>query len=369
MEQHYQSNKKELKESATNNKLQSAFMPIFQSAENEIKRLIVLAFWLGLAKYSLRLKIIAVVKAVEKKLPKELLNKDAYINGMLRKSDLLIRDFYDKPQVNFRKTQEIVKKNIKPEEIKKELKIDNPKQLVDFINDNANKKSMWAEQKAAVRVQDYPKRISQMMSQLAEEPMTTSEEGKKPISLWQKAELDIRHSEQMKKLQEQIESGVVYAWLSSHPDCSKRCEKWQGKLVRLTEHATMSGFRVKKMDGIWVYSLPDIMDQKDKYGYNNNIISGFNCRHYTIPYEKGVKPVEKYTADEVKREREINNKIRAMEREIRTLKSRLNNLKALNDPKYKVEIQKLNVIIKKKVADYKEFCEKNGYAWQPYRIK
>lgn len=227
---------------------------------------------------------------------------------------------------------------------------------------------MRDEAKAAVRVIDYPKRIKETMVRLAEDPMTTAEDGKKPISLWQKAELDIRHNEQMTKLQEQIDSGVEYAWLSSHPDCSKRCEKWQGKLVSLTKRATMSGFRVEKLDGIWVYSLPDIMDQKDKYGYNNNIISGFNCRHYTIPYEKGVKPVEKYTADEVKKEREINNNIRTMEREIRYLKTQVNNLSTMGD-KYKVEIHKLNVIIKKKVAYYKAYCEANGYAWQPYRIK
>ena len=83
--------------------------------------------------------------------------------------------------------------------------------------------------------------------------------------------------------------------------------------MSLTQHATMSGFRVGKLDGYWVYSLTDIMAQVDKYGYNNNIICGFNCRHHLIAYRPNDVPPKEYSDQDIKKEREINTKLRAKE--------------------------------------------------------
>ena len=157
--------------------------------------------------------------------------------------------------------------------------------------------------------------------------------------------------------------GHDLCYISSHPDCSKRCEKWQGKLVSLTDHSKYSGFRVGKVDGQWVYSLTDIMAQKDKYGYNNNIISGFNCRHRLYPY-RGQKPPTEYTKEEIRQQREIEQTIRAMEREIRAEKEHLEFLKKAYPKGVRAATQR----VKAKIAQYKAFCDRNGYAWEQYRI-
>lgn len=134
MAQLTQFNKTVLKDSPTNNKLQSAVMPIFQSAETKIKALIVLYFWLNKSKSELRLKIIGIVRAIKTKLPPELPNHDAYLNGILRKSDILIRNYFDKPMANFKQATTMLNKVIDPTKIKKVPDIKSPKELVEFVS-------------------------------------------------------------------------------------------------------------------------------------------------------------------------------------------------------------------------------------------
>ena len=108
------------------------------------------------------------------------------------------------------------------------------------------------------------------------------------------------------------------------------------------------------------------MAQKDKYGYNNNIISGFNCRHYLIKYEKGKLPPKEYSATDVRKMRDINNKIKEYEREIRRLKSEQQMYKQVGDRK---KYWELNRDIINKTNELREFCNKNGFAFEKYRIE
>lgn len=325
-----------MRSASVDNKKQSSFMPIFQNAETEIKVLIVLAFLFLWSEYSLRLKIKAIVDKVAKELQDQP-DKAEYINGLKASANKAIFENYRKPVSYFQG---------------QELGIKNPAQAMKY------------EAKGSVRVKDYAKEIKKKMAELASAPFTTDELGKKPISLWQKAELDVRYEHNLNMIKDQIDQGIDLCWLSSHPDCSKRCEKWQGKLVSLTKHSTMSGFRVGKVDGIWVYSLPDIMAQTDKYGYHNNIISGFNCRHHTIPYH-GQKAPTPYSKEDVKKERYVEDTIRKMERDIRKAKQYQRFLEEAGDLSG-AKLQKMKV--RGMVERYKAFCEKNGYAWEKYRI-
>ena len=360
-----------MKSVSTNNLYQSTFMPIFQEAETEIKAAIMLAFLLS-TKIGVLLVIIGnIIKKTEKKIPKDLKDRESYINGMYRKSQILINKYYQKPRLQF----EIVKNNL--QELT-DVEIKTPKDLISYINENQTQINMWAEQKGVPYIENYPKKVAERINQLSTEVLTTSEPNKKPISLWQKAELDVRHDNQMSMLNDLVNSGVEYAWISSHPNCSKRCQKWQGKLVSLTEHGD-SSFYVKMLDGNRVYSLPDIMAQTDKYGYQNNIINGFNCRHKLYPYKKGETPPADYSAKDIAKQREIEGKIRELERQIRGKKSKLSLLEKeyqlynKSNKKLASEIKKRIVAlkdeIKRLIAYYKQFCEINGYAWYEYRIK
>lgn len=324
-----------MRTASVDGKYQSTFMPIFQRAETRIKVLVVLAFLFLWSEYTLRLRIKAIIDEVSKKVSVK--DKEQYINGLAMSANKAIFDHYRQPKSYF---------------MGEELGIKKPADALKY------------EAKGSVRVKQYAKQLKKKMAELASQPFTTDELGKKPISLWQKAELDVRYEHNQRMIQEQIDQGIDLCWLSSHPDCSKRCEKWQGKLVSLTKHSTMSGFRVGKVDGIWVYSLPDIMAQVDKYGYHNNIISGFNCRHHTIPYH-GQKPPMEFTKEDIKKQRAVEENIRKMEREIRKTKQYALFLEKSGDVKG-AKLQDFKV--KAMVVKYKVFCERNGYAWEKYRI-
>lgn len=350
--------------SALDGTYQSQYLPIFSHAELKIKEIITKYFWTLKPKGELIKVLDNYIKEIEKKIPKDLPNRDAYINGLKAKTDKYVKEYYTKALVSFSAILSIVVSNQARIGVKMP-KISTPQELTTYIKSNKIKYRMWEQAKASVRVQGYPKKLDEYIGNFARETIITSEPGKKGISLWQKAELDVRYSHQMEMLEECRKSGNDLFWISSHPDCSKRCEKWQGKLVSISKHATMSGFRVEKVDGNWVYSLTDIMAQKDKYGYNNNIICGFNCRHFLKKYTPGSVAPKQYEHVDIEKMRKVNDYLRAMERRIRYYKTneRLalvqgNKLEALKNH------NKANVIIKL----YKQECEHFGFAAQEFRI-
>ena len=285
-----------LKDVYTKSLYQSTFMPIFQRAETKIKSLIFTAFLYGRSRYFLLLAIAEVIREVDKKIPADLHDRDQYLRGLQASSQYMVREYYEKPQAAFTEVREKILGSVTKDI--KAPKVENPKQVLDLIDS----KKLWSEAKGYPNVVNYPTEVKLKLNQLAQQPMVTREPGKKPITLWQKAELDVRYESNMQDIQDLRVQGVNYAWLSSHPNCSKRCAAWQGKLVALEGHApspqtvvdhksfnyTKSRYFMHKVDGIPVYSLSDIMATvDDKYGYHNNIISGFNCRHHLIPYTPG----------------------------------------------------------------------------------
>lgn len=360
-----------LKESSTDNFYQSTFLPIFQDAETKIKMLILSSFLSLGSKKTLILAIMSVIAEVDKKVPQDLKDRQVYIDGLKKRSNYYIARYYNAPKMEFERVKNRLTKYA-PSGVDVSA-IKTPQDLI-----QATRGKMWSEAKGTPYVQDYAKQVYKRMDEFAATPLTTAEPGKKPISLWQKAELDVRYNKQMENLEELKTKGVKYAYLSSHPDCSKRCEAWQGALVSLTEHAENpqktvdKGFHykklsylVRKVDGKNVYSLPDIMATVGPYGYCNNIYCGFNCRHTLTPYEPGKSAPTKYSKEDIAKQRAIEQNIREMEREIRLQETRLLFYKKIGEKKI---VQSLEKQIKMMIERYKAYCERNGYAWYQYRI-
>lgn len=330
-----------MKTLSANSKYLSTFLPIFADAETRIKSEILLAFLLMRNEFLLRARISKIVESVSNRV--DIPDKSAYLNGLRATANLLIFRYYRKPMIEHKQAQIA----------------ETPFELLRGA-------------KGSVQVKDYQKQLRKRIEQLAEQPVLAQEIGKKRISLWQKAELDVRQEHNLEMIDNLKEKGIDLCYISSHPDCSKRCERWQGELVSLTEHAPNPGksvdspkssFAVRKQDGRTVYSLLDIMDCVDKYGYHNTVIAGFNCRHVLHPYT-GQKPPIEYTREQVKTQREVEANIRKMEREIRRTKTQAYLLKQARDPAYKSMKEKA----RRMVAKYKDYCTRNGYAWEQYRI-
>ena len=100
-----------------------------------------------------------------------------------------------------------------------------------------------------------------------------------------KAERAIRYEFHIKELDELRSRGVQNVWITSHANCSKRCERWQGKTY------TLDG-QTRVIDGKTFIPIETAINVyvKTKTGkiWRNGLF-GFNCRHKAIPYTSNRK--------------------------------------------------------------------------------
>ena len=297
--------------------------------EREIKGLILYCALRLIPRYILELEIIKRIQKYEKKLPKDLIDKDSYGDSAWYSALEMIKIAYNPLVYNF-----VAKSGFeKP---------------LDYIKKKC----------------DIPEYIKSAVAKINSSQFCTHEEGKKPINLWSKVDMDLRYEKQMEMLDKCYKSGRDLFWLSSHKGCSKRCEKWQGKLVSLTLPSIDNTFWTgKTIENHKIYSFTAIENQVDKYGYKNNIINGFNCRHSLIEYIEGKKP-EFIDNEEIAKTRKYESIQRELERAIRKKKSDLYVTSMVDKKKSK----KLGIEIAELEREYKIFCKKHKLIIQNYRI-
>ena len=297
--------------------------------ERDIKALILYCALRLIPRYILELEIIKRIQKYEKKLPKDLIDKEVYGDSAWYSALEMIKIAYNPLVYNF-----VAKSGFeKP---------------LDYIKKN----------------KELPEYIKSAVAKINSSQFCTHEEGKKPINLWSKIDMDLRYEKQMEMLDKCYKSGRDLFWLSSHKGCSKRCEPWQGKLVSLTLPAIDNTFWTgKTIHNNKIYSFTAIENQVDKYGYKNNIINGFNCRHFLIEYIEGKKP-EFIDNEEITKTRKYESIQRELERAIRKKKSDLYVTSMVDKKKSK----KLGIEIAELEREYKIFCKKHKLIIQSYRI-
>ena len=203
--------------------------------------------------------------------------------------------------------------------------------------------------------EEYAKRVKEVYNELAKaEPMYDTN-----ISLRNIAEMTVRYDNTMEQIQGFISRGVNLVVGSQHANCSKRCEKWQGG------HYTLDN-TYQVVDGIEFQPLSNATDQyyttKKGKTYKNGYLTGYNCRHYLMEYKKGMRQVS-VSADVVEKQREIDHKMRYMERQIRQWKDMALMHKGVDRELYLKARQKAIDYNKK----YIEFAKSNKRAYYPSR--
>lgn len=203
--------------------------------------------------------------------------------------------------------------------------------------------------------EEYAKRVKEVYNELAKaEPMYDTN-----ISLRNIAEMTVRYDRTMEQIQGFISRGVNLVVGSQHANCSKRCEKWQGG------HYTLDN-TYQVVDGIEFQPLSNATDQyyttKKGKTYKNGYLTGYNCRHYLMEYKKGMRQVS-VSADVVEKQREIDHKMRYMERQIRQWKDMALMHKGVDRELYLQARQKAINYNKK----YIEFAKSNKRAYYPSR--
>ncbi len=175
----------------------------------------------------------------------------------------------------------------------------------------------WAHNRATPLTKQYDKVMRRVMRGLREITMMNPKpDYETNVNLRNVAEMEVRLQHQHEMIKDLREQGTRLVWIEPHANCSRRCEKYQGKLYSLDG---TSG----EIDGEQYLPLTEATDNpadfyttKSGVTYHNGCITGFNCRHRLIPYQKGNKPAT-IPANVIRRQRFLEAEQREMERDIR----------------------------------------------------
>lgn len=313
----------------------------------------------------LKFKHEGIIRLFEDRIPKWVIDHSSYVRGAKVTSEIATKTLYSGVVNDF---LHLKKANTSKIAL---MGIETPRELMDLMNKKPKvfeyaKRKKYEQLHGQPNCEAYATRLQKRIEQMASREPISASEGKNPISAFAKAELDLRHEEQMIKLDKLIKHGYRLCWLSSHADCSPRCAPWQGKLVDIVHESDLPSKRMPyKKDGYTVYSLKSIMAETDRYGYHNTIINGFNCRHHLIPYAKGSKPPRHTSEEERKREYEISQRLREYERKIRELKRKALLYNEADKKRAKAFAKEAEELTKEYIA----FAKANGYQWHKYRLE
>lgn len=204
-------------------------------------------------------------------------------------------------------------------------------------------------------------RVVPVMEKLAEMNALDPNDYSGKNALRNLAEMEVRYHNHRLSIEEKRESGKKLVRASWHGDCSDRCFDWQGKVYSL------DGTSGKTQDGEKYEPLENATDvyYRTKAGktYKNGLL-GFNCRHKLLDYIPGTKPTM-VTKEEQQRQYAINQKQRAMERDIRKLKTESELIRNIDRNKY----AELKAKTKDLTANYKSFCKENEKAFYTERLQ
>lgn len=179
-------------------------------------------------------------------------------------------------------------------------------------------------------------------------------------SLRNLAEMECRYQAHKDDIAELKQGGAKLVICSSHADCSKRCAPYQGQIYSLDGTSGV-------IDGKKYVPLEEAtQNPKDRYTtkagrvYQNGLL-GFNCRHKLTEY-KGQEP-QTISEEERKREYEITQRQRYLERTIRSLKAKAEMVKPFD----KKEYQRLMAKAKHLNEVYEEYSKRHNRAF--YRLR
>ena len=230
---------------------------------------------------------------------------------------------------------------------------------VDGVMEYGEPKGQWwtIEQPLGEFSKDYLKKVRVAFGDLAKSD--AKDDYSSNVSLRTISEMSVRYERKLEEKSKLEADGVNLVWISSHANCSKRCQDAQGKLYSLDgSSGDIEGHKYRPLEDV----TEVFYTTKAGKTYRNGILYGFNCRHYLIPYDKGNKPVE-VPADIVEEQREINDTQRAMERRVRNLREL-----AVTTP-IKADSTKARKAAVKAYKEYKDYCRAHNVAYYPSRVQ
>lgn len=322
-----------------------------ETANTQIKSLIVKGLKENINKEELNKQILEVINENGKDLISYPAMYNLYLNSMKTSTQRWFR-YYNE---NIKKLNERAMLKLK------RVGINIPP--INFEISDANKFRPYVSnnKKGLAIIEDYQAKVNSEILRLANDnPTATIVDSNgvvKKRSLRNEAEVVVRFQANKKDIDRLKDKGQKLVITTTHADCSKRCQAWQGRIYSLDG---TSG----TIDGKKYIPLEEAMKGKDNDG--NGIISGYNCRHRAIPYKSGMVMPTEYSQAVIRKEREIDNQQRIFERSIRSLKLKEQLMKEQGDfERAKRYGDKWKLL----ESDYRVFSLRNGRAFYPWRAE
>ena len=230
----------------------------------------------------------------------------------------------------------------------------------DIFNTKLREVLEVSRQVALPLIQSYQSKVKSMIQTFAFNPPKASirKDGKVyTTSLRNRAESTVRYMANLEDIESLKRNNVKLVWISSHPNCSKRCEKYQGRLYSLDgSSGTIDGHRY----------TPLAEALKGPLGDGNGILNGYNCRHRAIEYTPKSRAPNDYNEREIALERSIDSRQRYYESKIRNLKTEERLLKTNG---FTEDAKKIKARWQRLVKNYESFSQKNGRAFYRWRYE
>lgn len=207
-------------------------------------------------------------------------------------------------------------------------------------------------------IEDYRQKLQTALKALSAEPPKTvrMQNGKAyEVSARNLAEMTVRYEANRADLDRLRAAGVRFVWTTSHPNCSPRCASYQGRLWSLDgSSGVLEGHRYSPIEPALAGPNRD----------GNGIITGYNCRHRLVAWEKGSEAPAEFSEAEIRREYAIDRRQRAYENNIRQLKTEERLLRASGDAEAAGALRRK---WRRCSADYRIYSLEHGRAYYPYR--
>lgn len=339
----------------------SDFLKKVAEVEVRMKQIIKEGVFAGLQKETINARLLRLIKAFAKDIPDDYRDKKRMIDSLLYTRKELYNQLITTTQSGFLEAKTMLERMLG-------VKIKNQNEFLRQVFTNIHlidsskvkqveqvkAENIWVYEQGYPIIKDYYEKLRKAVETLAESPLRAKYKGKSLLSLRSLSEMKLRHEWHQEQLAQFKSKGVNYVMISTHADCSERCEPWQGRLYSLDG-------TIGTLNGLSYVPLETATEAVDDRG-NVNGLFGYNCRHRMIEYVDGMNPPMDYTHEEMEEDREVNSTQRGMEREIFRLKEKAVLLG--KDPlatQYRKKATELT-------EQYKAYSEKHGRAWYEGRI-
>jgi len=340
------------------------FMALINELEAKMKEIIVWDVGHDVPVKETDAEIEKLIKEFEKLIPDDYEEKQSMIRAARYSKRLLYSKYKRDTAMAFQKARDEMGDILG-------VKVATPAELMTLIMNNLDKidamrvvdvgeTSSIAFTQGTPYIADYYRRLRRSLNNMVDDSIIEPPQYlKKGLTLRSLAEMSIRHQFHQEQVKQYIDKEVKLVWISTHADCSKRCEKWQGRLYSLDgTSGTIEGKGYIPLEK--ATQIPYTTSKGRTY---MNGLFGFNCRHRMLEYTPNSSSPMDYSSKEIAKDREVTSKQRAMERIIYKTKLKA-NLVAVHD---KQTAKILRSEAAKVFAEYKAFSEKNNHAFYPDR--